>query len=186
MANVVSSLFGGGRPPIQDFVRIGGKQSPGACSIVKAGTPRKWDVRQGWGLVGAAVYFVGDQPAKFDVIITLWEDSHWSDWSDFATVLAKPPKGTRPKAVGIQHPILTTPPLSITSVVIEDVSQPILSEFGDWDIVISCLEYRAPLPVLGKTDQAIPAKAKALPTARDAGDVTISKLTDTFNTLAGQ
>lgn len=185
MANVVSALFGG-KPPIQDYVILGGKRSPGAVSIVKAGSPRKWDIRQGYAFSGASVYYIGDQPSKFDLIFTLWEDDHWSDWDDFASVLERPPKGTRPKAVGIQHPILSVRPLSISSVVIEDVSQPILSEWGDWDIVVNCLEFRAPLPILGKVNQAIPALAKPLPTAQDAADVTIGKLLDAFNGLAGQ
>jgi hypothetical protein len=64
--------------------------------------------------------------------------------------LDKDPLGGRPKAFGIKHPILTTLPLKITSVVVEDVTQMEQDEDGAWRCTIKFLEYRAPKPALGK------------------------------------
>jgi len=176
------SLFSfGGEPPVQDYVIMGGKTSPGRCELVGAGTPRKWDIRAGYGLSGATVVYAGDGLAKFDLNVFLWEDSHWSDWDDFASVLEKAPKGQRPKAVGISHPILVTRPLNITSVVVEDVLQPVQDESGEWMIAVKLLEYRAPLAVLGTPNQAIPPLQKApLPVAQDEADRQIQALLKQF------
>lgn len=175
-----------GKPPIQDFVQIGPATSPGKCSIVKAGTPRTWNVQQGAYQSGASVLYVGDGLSKFDIIITLWEDEHFVEWIPFSKVLVKAPKGTKPLALPIKHPILTFPPLAITTIVIEDVSQPVLSEWGDWDVTIACLEYRKALPILGGTPLKIPPVAVTPPVAVDVADAVIDKLSQQFLGLAGK
>ncbi len=188
----------GGSPPRQDFVELGGKKSPGVCAIMGAGTPRNWDIRQGYGFAGAFCVFTGTSLAKFDIVLNLWEDEHWDKWADFSTVLALPPKPTaaqlanilsiptsKPKALSIKHPILVTPPLNITSVVIEDVSQPMQDDDGLWTIVIKCLEFRAPQPInLKKPDQDTGAVKKPELTAADPDDVAIQALRAQRDALA--
>jgi hypothetical protein len=189
-------------PPVQDYVMLGGKQTPGVCNIVKAGTPRTWDIRQGFAFSGAFVVYGGAGLAKFDLIITLWEDEHWSDWDDFASVLEEPAKPSaeqiaralaagffpatlKPSALAISHPILTVRPLNIQSVVVENVSQPVQSEFGDWDITISLIQFRAPSPVvLGKPDQTPPKAVNAPPTAKTKADELELKLLEEFARVA--
>ena len=203
----MSNLFNFSGPPYQDYVLIGGKRTPGGCSIVKAGTPRTWQIATGYGLSGATLRYTGAGLSKFDVIVTLWEDDHWADWADFATVLKRPPssvlaalsksiftdaflgvalQNATPSALAIKHPILTTPPLSITAVVIEDVSQPTPSEWGDWDIVISCIEWRAPMASLGTVDGTIPKVEKKVLPARDQAEVVIDQLAGQFLSVAGK
>ncbi len=170
-------FLNGGKPPYQDYIMLGGQQSPGLATPVKAGSPRNWDKRAGYGLSGATLVYTGDDLSEFDVIIDLWEDAHWSEWATFAKkVLTKPPIGTRPMALGIQHPLLSMAPLNITEVVVKDVYQFEQDEFGMWTGGIAFSVYRAPKPVLGKPLGAIPSVQKPIPTAHDAADVEISRL----------
>ena len=170
----------------QDVIVIGGDVSPGRARIRGAGSPRTWDVRQGYGFSGAFVVFTGAGLAKFEVEIALWLASQETDWERFAKkYLEKPPSGMRPKALGIYHPLLTAPPLNISAVVVEDVSQFEEDEYGLWTCVIKFLEYRQPKPILARPSAAIPAAAKALPTARDALDEEIQRKQKELAKLTG-
>lgn len=184
MSNLTNVLTGAVRP-VQDYFMLGNVKSPGRCTIVHPGSPRNWDVRQGYGFSGAFVVYTGDGLAKFDVLIDIWDDSQWADWDRFAKLcLAKPPVGTKPKALDIDHPLLALEPWKITSVVVEDVGGFEQDENGLWTCAISFLQYRAPKPALGKPLASIPNVVKAPPTAEDAGDVKIQQLLGQLNTLA--
>ena len=177
------NIFGAGFP-MQDFILLGGKKSPGKADVFGASTPRKWDERTGYGLSGAFIVYTGDGLAHFPVVISLWEESHFDEWDSFATVLEKAPIGTRAKALGISHPLLTVRPLKIASVVVEDVTQFVQDDYGLWTCEIRLGEFRRPLPALGKPSAAIPAAALAVPTARDAAEAQIQALQGQVNTLA--
>jgi hypothetical protein len=181
----IADVIAGNTFPQQDYVMLGGAKTPGRATIVGAGTPRSWDVRQGYGYSGAIVVYTGDGLAKFDIVVDLWEKEHFADWIRFAKIaLEKSPLGTKPKALDIQHPLINLPPLSITSVVVEDVTQFEQDEEGLWTCTIKCLQYRAPKPALGKPNAAIPNAAKPTPTAQDAADVEIQRLMKQFSSLA--
>lgn len=175
-------------PPRQDFIVLGGYASPGVCEFIgPPNSPRRWDERQGYGYSGSVIVYTGDGLGKFRVAFSLWDDpitpttSQWTDWADFANaVLAKPPKGSRPQALRIDHPALSLPPINITSVVVEDVTGFVQDERGLWTCTVDFKEYRAPLPVLGKVQNAIPSVKKPIPTAQDAADVAIQQLTKEF------
>jgi hypothetical protein len=170
----------------QDFIVIGGDVSPGRARIKGAGSPRTWDVRQGYGFSGAWVIFTGAGLAKFEVEIALWQDAQRQAWEGFAKkYLEKAPSGTRPKALGIYHPLLAASPLNISAVVVEDVSQFEEDDFGLWTCVIKFLEYRQPKPILARPSSAIPAAGQALPTARDALDQEILRKQQELAKLAG-
>lgn len=182
----VTDLILGNEFPQQDYILLGGVQSPGRATVLGAGSPREWDVRKGYGYSGAVTVYTGENLAKFEVLIELWEKSHFAEWVRFAKIaLEKPPLGTKPKALDIAHPLLNLPPLSITSVVVEDVSQFEQDEEGLWSCTIKFLQFRAPKPALGKPLASIPNAAKPVPTAQDAADVEIQKLVKTFGELAG-
>lgn len=180
-----ADIISGAEFPRQDYIMLGGVQSPGCATITGAGCPRTWDVRQGYGYSGAIVVFTGDGLAKFDVHIDLWLPSHFAEWNRFAKIcLAKAPLGTKPKAMDIAHPLLNMEPLKITSVVVEDVSQFEQDEFGLWTCTIKLLQYRAPKPALGKPLAAIPNAVTKAPTAQDAAELEIQRLTAQFSALA--
>ncbi len=169
----------------QDYIELGGQQSPGYADVAGAGSPRKWDKRDGYGFSGAVLVYHGTDLAEFDVTISMWDVAQLIDWWNFATILEKAPVGVRAKALDISHPFLNTPPLRIKSVVVQDVSQLRQDEYGLWTVVIKFLEYRAPRPILGKPIAAIPSAAAATPTAQDAADVQIQQLQARVAALAG-
>lgn len=163
--------------PRIDSIMLGGKRSPGLAVITGASIPRKWDIQQGYGFSGAVVIYTGDDVAKFTVRITLWLEEHYEEWLTFSnSVLAKPPKGQRPKALGIKHPLLNLAPLFISEVVVEDVTQLEQTEDDKWIAEIRLIQYRKPMPMLGKPNTSIDPAAPPKPTAEDAADREILKM----------
>lgn len=162
--------------PIKDQVWLGGKVTPGAARPRKASDPRTWDVRKGYGFSGAYAIYTGDDLAKFDVDVVLWEEEHFDEWNDFAKVLVKPTAKTRAKAIGIYHPLLRVPPLNIRAVQVVDVTQFDTNDDGLWMCTISLLVFRPPKPVLSRPNASIPSAGEAPPTAQDAADRQIQAL----------
>lgn len=159
-------------------------KSPGSAVIRGAGSPRKWDVRDGYGFHGGNTVFIGTNLAKFEVDISIWESTHWIDWLVFAKALDVP-KGPVKLGVGIWHPVLNVPPLSITAVVVEDVGQFEQDDEGLWTCTIKMIQFAPPLPAaIGAPAAAIPAATKALPTATDAATREIEAKTKVFAALA--
>lgn len=130
--------------PTQDYIVLGGFPSPGKCVVRGAGSPRKWDVRDGYGITGATSVFMGESLASFDVDIYCWEDHHFIAWPIWAKLtLANPPIGARPTSQSIKHPQLNDPPLTIDQVVVTNVTQwEDVDDTGLWMRTISFLQYR--------------------------------------------
>jgi hypothetical protein len=151
-----SELLGG--PPHQDYIILAGAPSPTA--VVKgAGSPRRWDIRDGYGLTGSTVVFTGQGLAAFDVDIYAWEPEHFVLWQAFARLtLVNPPIGARPTSMSIAHPMLNDPPLSIKQVVVTNVTQWEQDPEGGglFCRTISFLEYRKPRPALVKPFEGPP------------------------------
>lgn len=171
-------------PPEQDYIILAALKSPGRAYIKNAGSPRDWDIRKGYGFSGASVVFTGNNLAKFEVDIELWMPSHWIDWAVFSKLLAKPNGLVPIVGLGISHPLLTMAPLSITSVVVEDVSQFVQDDQGSLICTIKFIEYKRPLPALSRPIAEIPAASKALPTATDAVNAELAAKLATLNALA--
>lgn len=169
--------------PIKDAVFMAGRMTPGSARIRKASDPRTWEVRKGYGFSGANTVFTGDDLKPFSLDVVLWTPEQFDEWATFAKVLVKPTAATRWKAIGIYHPILRVPPLNISAVVVQDVSQFDVDEHGQWMCTIELLPFRAPKPALVKPAAAIPGVAKPTPTAQDAADVKMGKLLDQVNSL---
>lgn len=148
-------LFNSGTPPRQDYILLNQQKSPGRATVTGAGSPRTWDKQKGWGFSGATMVYTGEDLSDFDVLIDLWEPEHWVDWASFAKLLQKAPVGTRAKAMDIGHPLLNRPPLSITQVVIRDVTQWEQSPKGLWSARVMFSSFRSPKPALGKPDGTI-------------------------------
>ncbi|AKT38251.1 hypothetical protein [Chondromyces crocatus] len=167
-------------PEAFDVWFLAGQVSPGLSEVAGASSPRKWDERQGYGLSGATIVYTGDGLAQFAIKVFLWEDEHFEQWAAFKVLLKKAPSGTRPKALDIYHPILED--LEISSVVVEDRSQltEVQGEPGMFFVEVKFKQHRAPTPAIGK-----PTGSQSKPTAEDAFDKTIEKLTKQFQELAG-
>jgi hypothetical protein len=151
-----------------DFIKLAGDRSPGIADVAGAGSPRKWDEAQGYGLSGSTLRFTGLGLAKFDVKLRLYTRAHWAAWHAWKRHVQKPPLGKRPRALDIWHPCLED--LEIKSVVVEDVLQPELTDDrGEWTIAIKFIQFRLPKLTLAK-----PEASKAQPL--DAADQTIGNL----------
>lgn len=152
--------------PNQDNIVLAGFPSPGLAMVKGAGSPRKWDVRDGYGITGATCVFMGEGLATFDVDIFCWEPEHFLAWEVFSrATLANPPIGARPTSMSIQHPTLNGSPLSILQVVVTNVSGWEQDPDGNglWSRTISFLQYRKPRPALVKPFEGPPGSPVKVP-----------------------
>lgn len=125
-----------------DYVILAGQRSPGIANLDGASSPRQWDERRAYGQSGASLVYRGLKPAKFTLALLLISAEDWAAWDAWRPVVQRPPTGTRPRALDIEHPI--TEMLGIRSVVVEDVLQPRQTGNGEWTIEIKLLEFRPP------------------------------------------
>jgi hypothetical protein len=138
-------------PP--NYVLIAGQRTPGLARIKGANNPRKWQIIDGYGLSGAVARFFGIGIAKPVIEIRLHNDAEWEAWHRFSPIVAKPPRGARPKSLEIWHPILED--AGINAVNIEDVEQPDEADAnGIWLVKILCLAYVPLKPHLLKPEGA--------------------------------
>lgn len=182
-----ADLINATSPPGQDYIILGGAKSPGKATVLGAGSPRKWDKQMGYGQSGASLAYTGDDLSEFEVQIDIWDKAQWREWNDFAKVLDKRPKGRLgPEgAFFIKHPVLNRAPISITSVVVLDVSGWEQDDTGLWTCRIKFSAYRKPRLALGKPNSAIDSVAGETPTAADAADRKIADLLGEQKSLGG-
>lgn len=151
------------RVPWQDYVVIAGVRTPGYAEVRGAGSPRKWDIRDGYGQTGASLVYTGTSLTKFEVDVFAWQPEHFDAWEVFARAVLPAPTpaiasraafGKASLSLSIQHPLLNDPPLSITQAVVEDVSQWEQGEEGGlWARTIKMIQYRAPAPIIVPSKQ---------------------------------
>ena len=162
----------------QDWFQLGAHKSPGKATIRHAGSPRKWDERDGYGTSGATLTYNGQKLARFEIDIELWSAFQLLEWNVFATLyLAKAPVGVKAKALSITHPQLNLAPLSISAVVVEDCTQFEDDGYGVWKCTIKLIEYRPSQAVaLTKPLPPIPGAGPAVETVKDTADEAILTL----------
>jgi hypothetical protein len=150
---VTSALWNPFDDPVNKIV-LTGKPSPGLADVAGAGTPRKWEERQGYGAGGAILVFLGNGLSQFEVKLRLYTRKDWNDWHAWKSIVQKPPASSRyrpPRALDIYHPLLAE--CQIKSVVVLDVSQPSPEdELGTWSITIKFQSYRRPKIQLAKPE----------------------------------
>lgn len=149
--------------PHQDYIVLAGRTSPGKAVVRDATSPRRWNILDGYGLVGSTIVYAGSSLSKFNVDIYVWEQAHFLQWDTFASVLALPKRIRDPGALSIDHPLLNEPPISITEVVIGDVTQWEQVDDGLWCRTIPMIAYRKPVPMAVRPKEAPPGLSANVP-----------------------
>lgn len=164
--------------PCQDYIVLSGGQgfgalqSPGKATILGLNKPQGWDQRKGNALSGATVVPTGEELSKFSVLVEVWEGTQYEQWKTFAALYLTRacvvlPGTVSAKALQIVHPQINDAPFSITEVVVEDVVAKQQGEDGMFSWEIHFLEYRKPIPAIGRPSASIPTATKPAPTAQD-------------------
>lgn len=169
-------------PEVYDVIRVLNTPSPGLCDVTGAGSPRKWDERNGYGLSGATIVFTGLGVAKFTTRIWLWTTQHFEEWETWKPLVAPPPQGQKPRIMDVYHPFLDD--LGIRAAGVEDRSQ--ITPDGDtgkFYVDIKWLAYRKPLPQIGAGSGAQAGNQYQQSTAKDDGDAQIQALLKQLNNL---
>ena len=171
-----------------DWISLGGEKSPGIATIKNAASLRDWEQRKGYGLSGASSVYTGDSLSDFEIEFKIWDNSElrgsmFRAWYVFAQVLRKVPRGKRPKALTIFHPLLAE--IGITRAVVREVGQFTQDKDGIFTKPVKFLEYREPLPILAKPKGAIPNAAEPPADATSAADLQIQALRTQLAGLAG-
>jgi hypothetical protein len=125
---------------------------------------RNWDVKPGFGVQGAFCVYTGEGLAMFDATFEFWDEAKEALWDQFANVFLTSPKGVKPAALGIYHPILLKAPFRIQNVQVTDIEGWSLVSPGRWQTRLTFLEYRPPAPFKPvKTEPVVPAVDKVPP-----------------------
>lgn len=160
-----------------DRTKLGGVQLPGKSFPMGASSPRKWDEAQGNGTSGATLKWTGDGLAEFDIDVEVWEPEQFDEWwgANIQAIVAKTPKGQKPKAYDIEHPACAD--LDIKSVVVVDRTQwePV-DDTGLWGCKIKVKQFRAPEPGLGKPAKSEASSPTDTPQPKDAADEMIEDI----------
>lgn len=134
-----------------DSVILAGETSPGICEVDAGVQKRDYDERRGPALSGARLVYRGTKLVRFTLRIKLYTVADWDGWNAWSRLVERPPDGTRPGALDIEHPQLEA--LGVTSCVIEELGQAKrTSDDGEWTIEIKCIEHRPPAPALVGVD----------------------------------
>lgn len=158
-----------------DYILLSNRRSPGLATVAGANSPRRIDIRRGYALSGSRPVFRGIGLARPIVTLRLFESQDWDDWHAWKELVQRPPRGERPRARDIWHPILEDQ--GVSSVLTEDVGQPMQTADGEWSIAIKFVEFRRPVIAL-----AIPDGSDEEPT--DPADIVIRGLRNRLNALS--
>lgn len=158
-----------------DYILLANRRSPGLATVAAANSPRRIDIRRGYALSGSRPVFRGIGLASPVVTLRLYASEDWDNWHEWRELVQRPPRGERPRAQDIWHPILEDQ--GIASVLVQDVGQPIQTSDGEWSIIIKFVEFRRPVRAIAVPDGSDD-------TAVDPVEQRIDNLTARFNALA--
>lgn len=171
---------------------LGGVPMPGQWLLVDAPRVFGWQILKAYGQSYATVLPIGDDLVKARFAIRIWTSADAGVYRQLLkTTLRKPvglmPGSTSAAGLGIDQPQLLD--IGVSSVVVARVTplyNPLVTSGGrgPWTAECELLEYRKPLAALPKPNQSIPAKSPPKPTAQDAQDIEIQKLSSAFGAKA--
>jgi hypothetical protein len=176
--------------PHADTFMIETDLAPGRAILLSGNSPRPWDVRKGYMLSGATLVPQGDDLSKIVFRIELWDPADYQPWLAFSAkyldkAVRYKPGSIQPRALGIYHPVISASPISVTQVVVEDVTALVQDEDGIWSCEVHFIQYRKPMLALGKPDAAIPAAQTAEPSVDDKLASELANKVNTLTNLAG-
>jgi hypothetical protein len=135
-----------------DVVIIGGQIASKLSYPIGAHAPRKIQAMAGPGFSGALYHFWGLDICKFKIRIHLIDDADWFQWGLFEPMVSLNLKtASSPQAannlvinpLAVIHPMLNTPSIGITAIVVEDVHQAErVGEAGEWSIDLDVIGFR--------------------------------------------
>lgn len=140
------------QPRLGDKAKLNNVETPGICQIIGAGSPRKWDKREGYGWSGAWLVWAGNDLSSFSIVCSLYTEADWLDWHKFKSMVLRKPFNVRPKALSVYHPVLAE--VGIVACVIDDVKAPQQTNDGEWTVELGCIEWRQPKFGFAKPDGA--------------------------------
>jgi len=174
--------------PGTDTITIAGAPAPGKWTLLRGPRVYGWDVRKGYGLMGATVVPTGDDVMRARFLVEIWSPTDYALFQVFRSTYLKKqlvavqgsPIGL---AIGIDHPELKG--LNATSFVPLEVNPLVNDGFGVWMAEVEFLEYRKPLPALTKPNAAIPDASPPVPQAQDQVEAELAKAQAQLQALGG-
>lgn len=174
--------------PAVDTFTIANFTMPGKWTLVSAAKKFGWQIQKGYALSGAFVLPTGDELVQPKFRGEFWSSSDFNIYKNLRKQLFQ--KAVyfiggvlTTAAMGIDHPELKA--LGVTSVVVDTVNPVTDQGGGHWVTELTFLQYRPPLPAVPKPKVVIPDVAPPVPTAQNARQVEIQKLTAEVNRLKG-
>ena len=162
-AAAVSIAIGAGAPPdpyaspeAWDYVRVAGTMSPWIATVEEF--TRKWDFdeKHPKGGKGSYLTFTGNHFARGSIEFWLLAGpdpsspiganyTHLSDWYKYSLLFKYDPTKTIATPVDIYHPSLAM--IGVTSIVCEDIHNPVRRSIGLYSVKVSMIEWGPPPPV---------------------------------------
>ncbi|MDB4946236.1 MAG: uncharacterized protein JWP97_5770 [Labilithrix sp.] len=145
-----------------DFLVVGAVPVPAdKTTLSPPKLKRNWTVQPGFGIQGAFCVYTGEGLAAFDATFEFWDETKEALWDQFANRYLVAPKGVRPAAIGVYHPVLMKAPFKIQNVQVTDIEGWSLVSPGHWQTRLTLLEYRPPAPFKPvKTEPVVPGVEK--------------------------
>lgn len=180
-----------------DAVYLDDQLVPGIVEIKGLKTPREWEERMSFGMMGARLRYKGQRLSHFTLQVSLYTQEHWDDWIEFYPTVRRAPRPDRSQIQAITSvPSLTrvmrsqAPPLSIRNplleefrinrVVIEETVAPVEDDKGAWVAEIKLIQYQRPVRILSTSG------GREREAGTSAQDRQIAALTTELNDLAAE
>jgi len=160
----------------RDYVKIGGKRTPGTAQIAGLSSKHEYAEWRTWGSGGAVVVYRGRKPSHFSIVVRLSTGADWAAWHAFRVVLDRETDRNRNRGLDIEHPWCTMH--GIRSVVVEEVSQPVEADNGDYLITVKVIESRPVKRSLAKVE------GSKGPEPADPAEIRMQQLTQQVQQLA--
>lgn len=186
--NALAGLGPSAAFPAVDSITIANVQAPGKWTLLSAPKVYGWEVRKGMYLSGATVVPTGDDLVEAEFLVEIWDPKDFLAFKVFrAAYLKKALVGVAgapvASALGIDHPELQE--LGCSSVVVREINPVLNDSFGVWMTRVKFLQYRPPVPALGRPDASIPDATPPTPAAQSQLEREVEQASATLQGLGG-
>lgn len=163
-----------------DLCTLNGAKVPG-ITRVKCLPKKKIDIPKSTGRDGGPTTDRGHEAAKIDITITVWTPSQWQKLQVLLRGIWRPPGAPLGaldmKAITIEHPSCSSPPWSVTSILLESMESVDYTPQKGAVLRIKAVQYIPPkaVDVTRKAAGSGPALAKEIAQARGSAPPKPSK-----------